>query len=430
MRSLRDILLGLTIIQVAILLTVTGVTFVLIQNVNIFIEETRERNLVASQAQRVASEMLRARRLEKDYFIALNSAAPRVSPEEQFQRWEVAYEDLGDALQGMEIYMQTPEEAALYASWQETYNRYLQAFEIVQQRPSVASGTAQIANESMNAFDDMLSELTEETRSFADQKVNEADQAWVDLLAQERRTIPAIIGIGALAIILTSVIGGGMARWLPRPLLALTKQAERVADGNLNVRVDDIAGNHEVGRLGRAFNHMTEQLSAQQAAIATRTTELEQANTQQHALVEQLQKSLEEQETLDQTVRELSVPTIPILPGVLVVPLVGAFDERRAQNLQNRVLSTTEQQRIAHVLLDVTGVPVIDTQVAQMIIHITNSLQLLGAQPSLIGIRPEVAQTLIHLGIKFEHLSIYADLQSAIEHYLSQDLKASRQHRL
>ena len=430
MRSLRDILLGLTIIQIAILLTVTGVTFVLIQNVNTFIEETRERNLVASQAQRVASEMLRARRLEKDYFIALNSTAPRVGPEEQFQQWEVAYEDLGEALQGMEIYMQTPEEAALYTSWQETYDRYLQAFEIVQQRPSVASGTAQIANESMNAFDDMLSELTEETRSFAEQKVNEADQAWLDLLVQETRTIPAIIGIGGIAIILTSIIGVGMARWLPRPLLALTKQAEQVADGNLEVRVDDIAGNHEVGRLGRAFNHMTEQLAAQQAAIATRTTELEQANTQQRALVEQLQKSLEEQETLDQTVRELSVPTIPILPGVLVIPLVGAFDEQRAQNLQNRVLSTTEQQRIAHVLLDVTGVPVIDTQVAQMIIHITNSLQLLGAEPSLIGIRPEVAQTLIHLGIKFEHLSIYADLQSAIEHYLSQDLKASRQHRL
>lgn len=429
MRNLRDILLGLTVIQVAILLTVTAVTFVLIQNINTFIQETRERNLVANQAQLVASEMLRARRLEKDYFIVLNSAAPRISPEEQFQQWETAYEDLGEALQGMEMYMQTPEEATQYASWQETYERYFQAFDLVQQRPSVESGTAQVANESMNAFDDMLSELTEETQSFANQKVNEADQAWIDLLAQETRTIPAIIGIGGLAIILTSVIGGGIARWLPRPLLALTKQAEQVANGNLDARVDDTTGSHEVGRLGRAFNHMTEQLTAQRAAIATRTTELEQANMQQRALVEQLQKSLHEQETLDRTVRELSVPMIPILPGILVVPLVGAFDQQRAHNLQTTVLSTAEQQRVTHVLLDVTGVPIIDTQVAQMIIHITNSLQLLGAEPTLIGIRPEVAQTLIHLGVKFEHLSIYADLQSAVEHYLSQDLRVSKQNR-
>lgn len=427
MRSLRDILLGLTIIQVAILLTVTGATFVLMQNTNTFIQETRDRNLVASQAQRVTVEMLRARRLEKDYFIAINSPAPRISADEQFQRWEVAYQDLGDALQGMERYMQTPEETAQFVSWQDTYGRYLQAFELVQQRPSVASGTAQVANESMNAFDDMLSSLTEETIIFADQKANEADQAWGELLVQENRTVPAIIGIGSLAIVLTGMIGIGMARWLPRPLLALTKQAEQVAEGNLDVRVDD-AGNHEVGRLGRAFNHMTEQLTAQQAAIVTRTTELEQANTQQRTLVEQLQKSLYEQETLDRTVRELSVPTIPILPGVLVIPLVGAFDQQRAQNLQTIVLSAAEQQRVTHVLLDVTGVPLVDTHVAQMIIHITNSLQLLGAEPSLIGIRPEVAQTLINLGIKFEHLPIYADLQSAVEHYLSQDMRNISRH--
>jgi rsbT co-antagonist protein RsbR len=205
---------------------------------------------------------------------------------------------------------------------------------------------------------------------------------------------------------------------LTKPILALTSNAERIAAGDFSGRVDDRA-RHELGRLGQAFNRMTAQLAAQRDAVAARTAELESSNEHQRQLLDELQASMRERDELSVTIRELSVPVIPVLPGVLAVPLVGSFDTARASELHATVLEAVEQQRAQHVLLDVTGVPVMDTQVAQMMIQLTDAIRLLGAEPTLVGVRPEVAQTLVQLGIQFNRLEVKADLQSAVVRYSS-----------
>ena len=111
---------------------------------------------------------------------------------------------------------------------------------------------------------------------------------------------------------------------------------------------------------------------------------------------------------------ELSTPAIPLTDDILVVPVVGAMDSRRAQNLFETVLHQIGKNQAQLVVVDITGVPIIDTQVAQRILQMGQAVRLLGAQLVLTGIRPEVAQALVGLGIDLQTIITYSTLQSGI----------------
>ncbi|MDQ2997980.1 MAG: PAS domain-containing protein, partial [Chloroflexota bacterium] len=92
---------------------------------------------------------------------------------------------------------------------------------------------------------------------------------------------------------------------------------------------------------------------------------------------------------------ELSTPLIPITQNVVVMPLIGSIDSRRAQQVLNTLLQGITERHARVAILDITGVPLVDTQVAGALIRAAQAAQLLGAQVVLTGIRPEVAQTLV-----------------------------------
>ena len=112
--------------------------------------------------------------------------------------------------------------------------------------------------------------------------------------------------------------------------------------------------------------------------------------------------------------RELFTPLIPISDDVVAMPLVGAVDTRRAQQVIEALLQGVAASRARIVILDITGVPVVDTQVANALLQAAQSVRLLGAQVLLTGIRPEVAQTLVGLGIDLGGLVTRATLQDGI----------------
>jgi rsbT co-antagonist protein RsbR len=114
------------------------------------------------------------------------------------------------------------------------------------------------------------------------------------------------------------------------------------------------------------------------------------------------------------TVRDMSSPVIPVLDGVLVVPLIGAIDETRADELSENVLNAVERERARYVILDVTGLPIIDTHAARSLMQASHAVRLLGAQTMLAGIRPEVAQTLVSLGVDLSDVPAYAGLREAV----------------
>jgi rsbT co-antagonist protein RsbR len=111
---------------------------------------------------------------------------------------------------------------------------------------------------------------------------------------------------------------------------------------------------------------------------------------------------------------ELSTPIIPLSDQVMVMPLIGALDSRRVQQVFDTLLNGLAMSQAAVAILDITGVPVVDTQVAHGLLRAAQAVKLLGAQVVLTGIRPEVAQTLVGLGIDMSGIITRSSLQSGI----------------
>src|SRR4030095_15235352 len=103
-----------------------------------------------------------------------------------------------------------------------------------------------------------------------------------------------------------------------------------------------------------------------------------------------------------------------ISDDVLVMPLIGIVDAARAQQILARLLTGIAENHAHTVILDITGVPVVDTQVANVLIDAAQAVQLLGARTVLTGIRPEVAQTLVSLGIDLRNIVTRSTLQTGI----------------
>jgi rsbT co-antagonist protein RsbR len=113
-------------------------------------------------------------------------------------------------------------------------------------------------------------------------------------------------------------------------------------------------------------------------------------------------------------IRELSTPLIPLTETAMVMPLIGAIDTQRAQQIMETLLDGAAQHQARLVILDITGVQVVDTQVAQTFIQAAQAVKLLGAQVMLTGIQPQIAQTLVHLGVDLRDIQTQSSLQAGI----------------
>jgi rsbT co-antagonist protein RsbR len=112
--------------------------------------------------------------------------------------------------------------------------------------------------------------------------------------------------------------------------------------------------------------------------------------------------------------RELSTPLIPITDDVVIMPLIGTIDSGRAQMVMEGLLTGVAQHQAELVILDITGVQVVDTQVAKALVQVAQAVKLLGAQVMLTGIQPQIAQTLVHLGVELDGIITHGSLQAGI----------------
>lgn len=136
----------------------------------------------------------------------------------------------------------------------------------------------------------------------------------------------------------------------------------------------------------------------------------------QDRLVER-EQALEMQSRL---IQELSTPIVPIYEGILVLPLVGAIDSRRATQVMEAVLEKIVEYQADVLILDITGVPVVDTGVANHLIQMARAVTLLGAQVIQVGISAEIAQTIVQLGVDMRNITTLANLQAGIAYALGQ----------
>lgn len=121
-----------------------------------------------------------------------------------------------------------------------------------------------------------------------------------------------------------------------------------------------------------------------------------------------------------QEIQEMAtVPIVQVWEGIVLVPLIGTLDSQRTQQLMERLLHRITETSSPVAVLDITGVPTIDTQTAQHLIETTSAVRLLGAEVILTGVRPIIAQTLVHLGIDLTNVitrsSLAAGLRMALD---------------
>lgn len=151
-----------------------------------------------------------------------------------------------------------------------------------------------------------------------------------------------------------------------------------------------------------------------EATVRERTADLERALAALEQRAAEAERLLDENRRQRGTIRALSVPVLPVDAHTLVMPLIGELDEPRLEDLQSRALEAIVHFAARRLLLDVTGVPEVDSEVAQSLIRTLIAARLLGAEVVLVGVRPEVAQAIVGLGIDLGPIPAFADLQSAL----------------
>jgi PAS domain S-box-containing protein len=140
------------------------------------------------------------------------------------------------------------------------------------------------------------------------------------------------------------------------------------------------------------------------------------AEKQRELAEQQHKEEIIEQQTA--ALAELSTPLLTISETTVVMPLVGAVDSRRVTQIMDTLLHGVAASRASIVILDITGVSIVDTQVANAFIRASQAVQLLGAQVVLTGIRPEVAQTLVQLGVDLRSIITRGTLRDGITYAL------------
>jgi rsbT co-antagonist protein RsbR len=159
--------------------------------------------------------------------------------------------------------------------------------------------------------------------------------------------------------------------------------------------------------------------AAIQGFVAAEAEEIaRQRDDMERAFLNTVSHQREQEEQFNNTISELSTPIIPVHENVLILPLIGAISSRRATEITERLLEAIAANQAEIVIIDITGVPLIDTRTANHLLMTTRAANLLGSEIVLVGVGAEIAQTIVHLGVELHGLVTLANLQSGIAYAL------------
>lgn len=156
--------------------------------------------------------------------------------------------------------------------------------------------------------------------------------------------------------------------------------------------------------LYRGINEMIESLSSEQEKSKAYQTQLEE--------------KLETIEKQRAAIRELSTPIMEVWDGVLCLPVVGVMDTMRSVEMTNSLLQTVVEKKTRCIIIDITGIDVMDTRTVDHFMRMARAVRLLGAQCVLTGINPHIAQTVVHMGIDLSNIVTHRTLHEALQRYV------------
>lgn len=337
---------------------------------------------VGISAQRIPGNVLSARYYEKNILLHISSSDQR---NKDYAEWQAAAAKLTASIDAYGKLAKTPEQRVTVARWQTYQTAYTST--ITSLVDAINKGiltTPSTANEYIATSNDPVQQLMAESQAEADnmaaltqQQVQEVEARLIRL----RYTMSAVLGSLAVVMIILVMV---LPNVLLRPIRLLTGAAQKVAAGDLTATVPN-GRRDELGVLAMAFNTMLHGLQERQTALQEQNTHLQQMNERQQQLLA--------------TVAALSTPIIPLLDGMLLMPLVGHIDTQRADQVMQVALAAVNKQRARAMFVDISAVPVVDPAVMHALMQLAQALRLLGARVVFIGVRAEVAQTVATLGI-------------------------------
>ncbi|MCA0352652.1 MAG: HAMP domain-containing protein [Chloroflexi bacterium] len=216
--------------------------------------------------------------------------------------------------------------------------------------------------------------------------------------------------IGVIALIGMTILFHHM---IFKPIRTLQKTAQTVAAGDYAQRAE-VKRLDEIGDVFVAFNHLLDSINNEQQALRDQVERVDQARHEAEIARSDAAAQLDTIQNQRAIIRSMSVPILPVGKRMLVVPLIGELGPQRLKTLQTNVLGRISTDRPRWIIIDVTGVPVIDNMVSEAFSELIDSVRLLGSEPMLVGIRPEVAQALVTTGMNFNSLVVEATLQAGI----------------
>ncbi len=116
-----------------------------------------------------------------------------------------------------------------------------------------------------------------------------------------------------------------------------------------------------------------------------------------------------------EAIRELSTPVLQVREGLLILPIIGLIDSLRAKQLTEQLLQAIRANRARAVVIDITGVPAVDSKIANHLLQTVDAARLMGARVIVTGLSPDVAQALVYVGVDLTRLKTVGDLQGGIE---------------
>jgi len=183
------------------------------------------------------------------------------------------------------------------------------------------------------------------------------------------------------------------------------------------VPVDD-SGIDELSAVEHGVNLMLEDIARLRLQDAERNRQLEEMLALTQAQARKLEEALDTIRNQQESIAELSTPILQLWDDVLAMPIIGVVDTRRSLDIMEKLLAEVSARQSRFVILDITGVEVVDTKTADHFIKVTLAARLLGASCIVSGIRPAVAQTLVEIGVDMSSLSTVSTMRDALRECL------------
>lgn len=203
---------------------------------------------------------------------------------------------------------------------------------------------------------------------------------------------------------------------LKHAIQSVSSVLSEVESGDLTSRVTTaLPENDPLGALALCVNKMIDLLAERR----------EETLSYQRELEDQIE-TIEKQRA---AIRELSTPVIEIWPGVLCAPIVGVLDSGRAAEMTSALLSSVVATKASLAIIDITGIEAMDTQATDHFLRMARAVRLLGSQCALSGIHPNVARTIVHMGIDLTGVESHRTLRDALQTFVRGKARAARKEK-